>query len=286
MRSVLLAMMLTGVQEPVQGQRFAEDSVSAACLARLPMRVDTTTEEVFVVLPRRDRREPRDRFDFRVAQVRVVLAAMDPIPLLAGEDDVPSLVETGLVPRTSIQDVSGLVWFQVRRDGRLAGLTLDQSTGYPVLDSALLRAVVRADSARRLLPLAGSYVDEPVDQWLPVTRMRGTDRVAVARARRIYERYPGAREQPPSLRSWWQRSRWPANWRSAGLGDSLVLEFVIRPDGRADSTSFRVVRGAWREYAETAREVIMAAEFNPGRVGPCRVATRVRMPFNYTIRRR
>lgn len=68
-----------------------------------------------------------------------------------------------------------------------------------------------------------------------------------------------------------------------GVGDSLLLQFVVEENGRADPATLRVLRGRWREFALAAREALAGQRYQPAMTGGCPVRQLVQTPFDFRI---
>ncbi len=127
---------------------------------------DTTGDSLFVWLPGRAPDQAPAEYDTQLAEERVALAKVAPLPPLGHRDRLPRPTLEYTPGAEWLRDASTLVWFQVRPDGRLSGLYLYSSSGWVALDLALERAVLRADSQRAFLPLPPALGGDPVNLWL------------------------------------------------------------------------------------------------------------------------
>ncbi len=62
-----------------------------------------------------------------------------------------------------------------------------------------------------------------------------------------------------------------------------MLHFVITSDGSPDLGTLSIVQGEFRDLALVALDVMSTARFTPARIGSCKLATLVRMPFDFKV---
>jgi TonB family protein len=178
-----------------------------------------------------------------------------------------------------------LAWFQVRNDGRLAGLHLQRQSGWVLLDTLVQRAVIRADSLRTLQPLPGSLRGRPVDLWLVAVIGRpdsGGTGIAMARIRHAVDRISGVTRPPRYVASAY-RPHFPDAALRANIGSKMVFEFVVDTTGYVIPASIVPVRAEFREYAEEALRWVRSEHFEPAVVGRCKVQSRVRQPLSFIV---
>ena len=128
--------------------------------------VDTTVDTLYAWIPGIEPEQTQAEHAFEVIQVRAVLAALRPIPMLGMPDRPPRLDKDPRLGSTSLDGALALVWFQVRDDGRLSGMSVINWSGWDSLDLALQRAILRADSQRVLRPAPPDLAGQAVDLWL------------------------------------------------------------------------------------------------------------------------
>ena len=68
-----------------------------------------------------------------------------------------------------------------------------------------------------------------------------------------------------------------------GVGDSVLVQFVVEENGRADLATMRVLRGRWKEFALAAREAMARQRYQPAITGGCPVRQLVQTPFDFRI---
>ena len=296
-RGTLLGLAATGAlcaaptvaqQAPTSAPPVTPAAAPACRPDTAQMVADSGVDTLWAWIPHRRAHEREAEYRFRVAQVTAVLAALHP-PVEVGE-------EAGGVPpyphppagASELREARPLVWFQVRSDGRLAGLSLEHRSVWPRLDRAIEAAVLHADSGRKLAPLPRELADEPVDLRVAVGthRLDDADNVVVATRPWQSRHLANGRAEPPRLLTIGYRPRFPAAAIQQHLGDSLVVGFYVDTSGFVEPGSIVPVQATYREFAEEAVKALRSARFSPARLGGCPVRVRAQMsiPFIFTDR--
>lgn len=249
-----------------------------------PTAVDTAVDTLFAWIPNRRRGEAEDEYTFRASQVRAVLSFLGVLPVLGAPTSPVLSGPQDPVGMPRLRDAKPLVWFQVRNDGRLSGLALEHRSWWHTLDMEVAQAILRADSARALPSLPPSLAGQAIDLWLAIgtTRLDSATNIPIARYRHLAARAASV-ETRPRLLSVGHRPRFPSAAVASGIGDSLVVEFVVDTSGRVDSSSIVLVRATYREFATEAIRSIMSTRFSPGTIDGCPVRARIRWPINFVI---
>ncbi len=91
---------------------------------------------------------------------------------------------------------------------------------------------------------------------------------------------------PPSIEAPRQAARiiedsYPRELASRGIGGSVRLRFVIKPDGTVDRASIEVVAATIRRLGEAAKEAIRRVKFKPAEVDGRAVRTLIEFPVVY-----
>lgn len=252
-----------------------------------PQTVDTVVDTLFAWIPRRQAGEPETAYAFRVTQLRAVLASLPALPVLPEPSLPPYPYPLPPAGASDLRDARPLVWFQVRNDGRLAGLALEHRSRWPVLDLEVQRAVVRADSARRLQPLPPALAGEPIDLWLAVATRRHETAANVPIGSYVRMSSRGdVVETRPRLLSLGYRPRFPPAAVVAHAGDSLLFSFVVDTSGRVEPGSIEPLQATYREFAQEAVRSILSARFSPGRLNGCPIRVRVQQPIHFLFQDR
>ena len=105
-----------------------------------------------------------------------------------------------------------------------------------------------------------------------------------ARAQDIY--LPGQLSEAPRVASLPKAARlirdsYPAALLDRGVGGTVQLEFVVRPDGSVDPASIKVVSSSVEALGAAARDVARRLEFTAPKVDGDAVHARVLMPLIY-----
>jgi TonB family protein len=239
--------------------------------------VDSTVDSLYAWVPAIEFGQSQAEHAFEVTEVRAVLAALQPIPTLGEPDRFPHYDPDPGLGSTPMDRALAVVWFQVRDDGRLAGMSVIRWSGWDVLDLGLQRAILRADSLRTLRPLPPELAGQAVDLWLGVGAWQGNavDDVPVGRILRLGPRVRGG-EHRPRLVSLGYRPHLSARAAAAGLGDRMIVEFVVDTSGRVEPNSIFFIQADRREFAEEALKALRSARYEPGRIGLCPARMRVR----------
>jgi TonB family protein len=278
-----LGLCLVSGRRAVLAQRSTAGASAPACPpAHLP--TDTTIDTIFAWVPYQGRGETAAAANFRIDQALAALKFLAVLPVLDASGPRPVQRPNPLPAPDGLDDATVLVWFQVRGDGRLDGLSLERGSGWRALDLAVQRAVLRADSARALKPLPGPLAGKGIDLWLAVgtSRLEQAMNLPVAYYRAVHYR-PGVAQERPRLLHLGHQPRFPPAALQAGIGDTMLVAFVVDTTGHVERGSIRFLRATWREYAEEVIKTLRSARFAPARVAGCPVPMRMREPFTFTF---
>lgn len=80
------------------------------------------------------------------------------------------------------------------------------------------------------------------------------------------------------------RVKYPEAARQRMLGDSVLVQLVVGPDGRAVPGTALLKHASYREFAQAVSEALSHDRFFPGTIGGCPIATVVVMPFDFFIK--
>jgi protein TonB len=78
---------------------------------------------------------------------------------------------------------------------------------------------------------------------------------------------------------------YPDLLRQAGIQGHVVLEAIVDSSGRVLSESILVISATNQGFVAPARQALLATLFRPARIGGRAVRMRVRLPFEFTLRR-
>ncbi|HEY5061348.1 MAG TPA: M56 family metallopeptidase [Gemmatimonadaceae bacterium] len=77
--------------------------------------------------------------------------------------------------------------------------------------------------------------------------------------------------------------RYPDVLRSAKIEGEVLAQFVVGPDGLADTSTFKVVRSTHSLFTDAVRSALPRMRFNPAKVGGLPVKQLVQMPFQFNL---
>ncbi len=172
--------------------------------------------------------------------------------------------------------------FRLDRSGRLVDSTIQVSTASSELDTSLIAAVRRADSA-------GAFSPPTEEAW----RRKGRIQLRLIDwTRRTGPALPLVRLSIPvidvdsavdvvSI----PQPRVPYSAQREGVSSSVLLQYVVMESGRVDPSSFRIIEGQYREFAKSAIEAVARGRFKPARVRGCPVPLLVQQRVNYNMAR-
>jgi protein TonB len=75
------------------------------------------------------------------------------------------------------------------------------------------------------------------------------------------------------------RRLYPANLRDAGVGGTVVVQFVVNAEGRVESSSIRIIRAEHPALGEQTRRAVADFRFRPAQKGNRNVRQLVQMPI-------
>jgi len=74
---------------------------------------------------------------------------------------------------------------------------------------------------------------------------------------------------------------YPSRLKSAGIGGTVQVQFIVGVDGKVEPGSIEVVASTVAALAEAAKQVAEKMEFSPGKVNDAPVRARVVLPLVY-----
>ena len=74
---------------------------------------------------------------------------------------------------------------------------------------------------------------------------------------------------------------YPSRLKSAGIGGTVQVQFIVGVDGKVEPGSIEVVASTVGALAEAAKQVAEKMEFSPGKVNDAPVRARVVLPLVY-----
>lgn len=174
------------------------------------------------------------------------------------------------------------IQFWLSDDGRLASGRVEVKGASREIVASIIDAIVRADSAREFQPpgrdvrrAKGAIQLRLVDA--PHTQPPGVSLLRVQIPALLVDAGPSLLWMPPL--------EYPPIARLRQIGDRVILELVIRADGRPDTASIGILQAGYREFADEALTRVKQARFRPAKVAGCPVPVLVRLPFDFRVRR-
>jgi TonB family protein len=79
--------------------------------------------------------------------------------------------------------------------------------------------------------------------------------------------------------------RYPDLLREAGIEGEVLVQFVVRPDGRADVATLKVLKQSHDLFAAAVKNALPTARFKPALVGGRAVSQLVQMPYTFSLSR-
>lgn len=300
-----LSVTPAGGQASAAGRGAAGPLAADSCLSAIP--TDSLTRvPVFLSATVRDSTDGAILpgadilMDVVARQVRAMLGA------------APTALPTG-EPVVGWRDVDRSVVVTVRRDGdfswrasddestlRTAGSTTSSATSSPAAE-LVMQALHAAHAAGERVPWpAGADADaDRMEFSLGLSHARPTREGSIVPPRlrvstpvfslAVPWHSPVSVTRPP-------RIGYPDQLVRMGISGTIVLEYVVGTDGRADTETLKDVwqssepypRGemghAYRGFIATVKRALPAARFEPARVGGCVVRELVRQPFAFALR--
>lgn len=176
----------------------------------------------------------------------------------------------------------GHVLFRVDPTGRLADSTIAVDIASPDIRESIVAAVQRADSALAFSPPSQDVLSDRGKIRLQFVEIPNSQGTSVPLLRVVV---PGIRlEEGASVVSFPQLS-YPEVLREQSLGGHVVLQFVVRADGRIEANSIDLLQAEYRDFALAAIHGVEGARFQPAHIGRCKLPTIVRVPVDFKIRR-
>jgi hypothetical protein len=243
------------------------------------MRSDTVADTVFAWIPSLSRARPEAEQDFQADQTRAAVGAMNPFLLGLGRRGA-AMRSAAADNAPDFPDALLVVWFQVRNDGRLAGLRLEGASGWTLLDTTVQRAIVRADSLRTLQPLPRPLAGQAIDLWVVAGLGRQPDAVSlpIAVFRHSEPRVVGS-QAAARLLGIAYRPQLPDSAVRAGVPRRLIIEFTVDTNGFVIPASIVPIRTEFRYLADEVLRTIHSARYAPAQIGRCKVVQRIREPL-------
>ena len=188
----------------------------------------------------------------------------------------PAVLRDPHVLETNFASTRGWVRLRVEPTGRLRTADVVVASGYPALDSALLRMFHRADSAGLIPPPPASTDSTSID--VAVEPGRVAPRLAVPLGKVTLAEWLA--QPPPSvLRP--GMPRYPSNLRQARVGGRVNMEFIVDRDGDVIGSSMRILASPHPDLTQAAAEAVLRTKYRPGEIHGCPIPVMVRQAVNF-----
>ena len=77
--------------------------------------------------------------------------------------------------------------------------------------------------------------------------------------------------------------RYPDMLRSANIEGEVIAQFVVNQDGKADMSTFKILKSSHDQFTDAVRNVLPRMRFLPAEVGGQKVKQLVQMPFVFGL---
>jgi TonB family protein len=77
--------------------------------------------------------------------------------------------------------------------------------------------------------------------------------------------------------------QYPATMKKAKISGEVLAQFVVNADGRADLSTFKVLKSDHQEFADAVREILPDMRFIPAEIGGQKVKQMVQQPFTFAV---
>jgi protein TonB len=77
---------------------------------------------------------------------------------------------------------------------------------------------------------------------------------------------------------------YPVRLRAARVEGDVIVQFVVDERGRAQMTSFKVIRSTHNDFTEAVRRAVRESEFFPAEIGGRPVKQLVQQPYKFGSR--
>jgi len=130
-----------------------------------------------------------------------------------------------------------------------------------------------------LLTVVACEVEAPAD---PATaKVSGTPGPVFVPANHVYFEFQIERPATPKAGTF--SPRYPDLLRQAGVEGEVLVQFVVRADGRADVGSLKILKQSHELFGKAVRAALPQMEFTPALVGGKPVSQLVQSPFTFSL---
>ena len=144
-------------------------------------------------------------------------------------------------------------------------------------------------AAASLLTVVACQVEAPADPSTANATAAATPRVSgrpgpvFVPANHVYSEFQI--EQPATPKAGTVTPRYPDPLRQAGVEGEVLVQFVVRPNGRADVGTLKILTQSHELFGNAVRAALPQMEFNPALVGGRAVSQLVQSPFTFSLTR-
>lgn len=117
----------------------------------------------------------------------------------------------------------------------------------------------------------------------PVAPKRADNNVAKIDGQKVYFDFQTDKAVAPAPGS--PGPKYPVDLRAAGVEGEVLVQFIVRPDGTIDVSTFKVLRATQVEFETAVREALPMMRFAPAEVDGKPVPQLVQQPFVFALSR-
>ena len=138
-------------------------------------------------------------------------------------------------------------------------------------------------AAATILTIVACEVQAPSDSTAaPAAQVAAAGPIVVP-AGHVYQDFQV--EQPVRPEAGSVSPRYPDALRKAGVEGEVLVQFVVRPDGRADVASLKILKQSDELFGSAVRAALPMMRFKPALVGDRAVSQLVQSPFTFSLSR-
>ncbi|HWL39632.1 MAG TPA: energy transducer TonB [Gemmatimonadaceae bacterium] len=165
-------------------------------------------------------------------------------------------------------------------DGSFSRIGLADESVTPAI-AELQRAALEKMSTERAIPRSGRR-----SLSLMLTIRMDANQDTVARERKLFlmrvPRYDLPFTNASSAKG---GPKYPSNAERGGIGDTVAVSFVVRPDGSVDPGSVAIVSGRYRDFIASVLDWVGRSRYQPASLGACPVASWTKQTFIFQTTR-
>ena len=141
-------------------------------------------------------------------------------------------------------------------------------------------------AAATVLTIVACEVQAPSDASVapvpPAAQVAVAAGPVVVPAGHVYQEFQVEQQVKPEAG---ETPRYPDMLRKAGVEGEVLVQFVVRPDGRADVGSLKILKQSHELFGDAVRAALPMMRFKPALVGDRAVSQLVQSPFTFSISR-